>query len=62
MSGDEHISSLKIDGEETQEAVRECGSEVPIDVTPKPWYHFTRWEEREEKPEEEERDDTPWGL
>ena len=35
---DEHTASVTWDG------VRECGSEVPIDATPDPWYHFVRWD------------------
>jgi hypothetical protein len=36
LSGDSHVLKLKIDGEEREEAVRECGNDVPIDATPKP--------------------------
>lgn len=50
LSGDEHVESLTWDG------VRECGSERPIDATPKPWYHFVRWD-REERSRREGEDD-----
>ena len=55
LTGDEHVDILKINGVETEHAVLECGSEVPVDAVPKPWYHFVRWdrEEREEREEEE---------
>jgi hypothetical protein len=36
LSGDEHVASLKINGQETEELFLECGSEVPIDATPEP--------------------------
>lgn len=53
LSGDEHVENLEWDG------VRECGSERPIDATPKPWYHFVRWEERERTEEGWEDDNEP---
>ena len=51
LTGDEHVERFIIGWVETDEAVRECGSEVPVEAIPKPWYHFVRWdrEEREEK-------------
>ena len=54
LSGDEHVDYLEIDGVVDDEAVRECGSEVPVNAIPKPWYHFVRWRERERTEEEEE--------
>jgi hypothetical protein len=51
---------LIIGGEEIQQAVRECGSDVPVDAIPKTWYHFIRWEERVEKEEKEEWEPPPW--
>jgi hypothetical protein len=45
---------LKINGEEREESILECGTDVPIDAIPNPWYHFRRWEEREEKDDKEE--------
>jgi hypothetical protein len=59
LSGDEHIERLMMWWEETSEAVRECGSEVPVDAIPKPWYHFVRWEEVERTEEEWEDDNEP---
>ena len=46
LSGDEHVEYLKINGDlyDESEAVRECGSEVPVEAIPKPWYHFVRWD------------------
>ena len=52
LTGDSHVASLTWDG------VRECGSDRPIGATPKPWYHFVRWEEREK--EEKEDEDINW--
>ena len=49
---DEHTESV------SWSWVRECGSEVPIEATPKPWYHFVRWEEEERTDEEGENDET----
>jgi hypothetical protein len=45
---------LMVGEEETQQAVRECGSEVPVNAIPKPWYHFVRWDREERRPEEGE--------
>ena len=58
LSGDDHVQYLKINGElyDESEAVRECGSEVPVNAVPKPWYHFVRWEERR-KTEDEDGED-----
>jgi hypothetical protein len=38
LSGDEHIERLEIDGTlyDIDDAVRECGSEVPVNAIPKP--------------------------
>jgi hypothetical protein len=47
---DEHTESVTWDG------VRECGSEVPINATPKPWYHFVRWDREETRRSEENED------
>ena len=55
LSGDEHVQMLKINGEQREQATLECGSEVPINAVPQPWYHFVRWEEEKE----EEREDEP---
>ena len=44
LSGDAGIQSLEINENESTEAVRECGSEVPVNAKPKPWYHFVRWD------------------
>jgi len=60
LSWDEHVDILRINGIETEHAVLECGSEVPVDAVPKPWYHFVRWEEREVREENEGEDDTSW--
>ena len=35
---DEHTASVSGSG------TWECGSEVPVDATPDPWYHFVRWD------------------
>jgi hypothetical protein len=35
LSGDAHVAQLIIGGEEIQQAVRECGSDVPVDAIPK---------------------------
>ena len=58
LTGDEHVDILKINGVETEHAVLECGSEVPVDAIPQPWYHFVRWdkEERERRLEEGEEE------
>ena len=58
LTGDEHVDILKINGVETEHAVLECGSEVPVGAVPKPWYHFVRRdkEERERRLEEGEED------
>jgi hypothetical protein len=56
LSGDEHIERFMIGEDETSEAVRECGSEVPVEAIPKPWYHFVRWDREERTEEEWERD------
>ena len=61
LSWDSGIQRLEIDGQEATEAVRECGSEVPVNAVPKPWYHFVRWD-REERTEGEENEGTPWKL
>lgn len=55
LSWDEHIQMLKINGNETNQATLECGSEVPIDTTPKPWYHFTRWDKEEKRDENNDK-------
>ena len=47
---------LKINGNETEQAVLECGSDVPVEAVPKPGYHFVRWEEREENRRKEDDD------
>ena len=39
------------------DGVRECGSEVPVDATPKPWYHFVRWDREESRRSEESEND-----
>ena len=57
LTGDEHVERFIMGWVETDEAVRECGSEVPVQAIPKPWYHFVKWEEREEKEEKKEDDD-----
>jgi hypothetical protein len=36
LSGDEHVDYLEINGVRDDEAVRECGSEVPVNAIPKP--------------------------
>ncbi|MBR4634565.1 hypothetical protein IKO50_06585 [bacterium] len=36
LTGDEHVDILKINGVETEHAVLECGSEVPVGAVPKP--------------------------
>ena len=36
LSGDAHVAQLMVGEEETQQAVRECGSEVPVNAIPKP--------------------------
>ena len=59
ISGDEHVDQLKINWEWRTEAVLECGSEVPVEAIPKPWYHFVRWDEEERTEEEGENDETP---
>ena len=63
LTGDEHVEMLKIgwvEREWGEEAVRECGSEVPVEAVPKPWYHFVRWDREErEKTEEEEWNNEP---
>ena len=56
LSGDAHVAQLMVGEEETQQAVRECGSEVPVNAIPKPWYHFVRWDREERTEEEWERD------
>jgi len=60
LSGDAHIESLEIDGNESTEAIRECGGEVPIKAKPKPWYHFVRWDRERERVEEDDDDETIW--
>jgi len=45
LSGDAHVDALKINGVEREEAYLECGSDVPVEAVPKPWYHFVRWRE-----------------
>ena len=59
LSGDKHVQYLKINGElyDESEAVRECGSEVPVNAVPKPWYHFVRWDREERREGEENGDD-----
>jgi hypothetical protein len=47
LSGDAWVERLEIDGQETTEVARECGSEVPVNVVPKLWYHFVRWDREE---------------
>ena len=54
LSGDKWVDYLEINGERTTEAVRECGSEVPVNAVPKPWYHFVRWDREENRRSEEE--------
>ena len=49
LSWDAGIQRLEINGEERTEAVRECGSEVPVSAVPKPWYHLVRWDREERK-------------
>ena len=49
LSWDAGIQSFEINGEERTEAVRECGSEVPVSAVPKPWYHLVRWDKLERK-------------
>jgi hypothetical protein len=63
LSGDEHVEYLKINGElyDESEAVRECGSEVPVEAVPKPWYHFVRWDRMEREEREREGEDDPLG-
>ena len=60
LSGDANVESLKIDGQERSEAVRECWSEVPVNAVPKPWYHFVRWDREENRRSEEEEEE--WEL
>jgi hypothetical protein len=48
LSGDVGVQMLKINWSQREEAVLECGSDVPVEAVPKPGYHFVRWEEREE--------------
>ena len=60
LSGDAHIESLEIDGNESTEAIRECGGEVPIKAKPKPWYHFVRWDRDREETEGDENNGIPW--
>ncbi len=57
LSGDKWVDYLEINGERKTEAVRECGSEVPVNAVPKPWYHFVRWDREERSGEEWEDDD-----
>ncbi len=59
LSWDAHVESLKIDEEERTEAVLECGSEVPVEAIPKPWYHFVRWDKEEREETGWEDDETP---
>ena len=59
LSGDAHIESLEIDGNESTEAVRECGGEVPINAKPKPGYHFVRWDKEEKKENENSNEGLP---
>jgi len=54
LSGDKWVDYLEINGERKTEAVRECGSEVPVNAVPKPWYHFVRWDREENRRSEEE--------
>ena len=54
LSGDKWVDYLEINGERTTEAVRECGSDVPVEAVPKPWYHFVRWDREENRRSEEE--------
>ena len=58
LSGDEHIQMLKINWSETNQATLECGSNVPVEAVPKPWYHIVRWD-REAKEEKENSDEGP---
>jgi hypothetical protein len=53
---------LEIDGTlyDIDDAVRECGSEVPVNAIPKPWYHFVRWDREERRPEEWEGGQPEW--
>ena len=47
---DEHTASVSGSGR------WECGSEVPVDATPDPWYHFVRWDKEERGRREVEED------
>ena len=38
----------------------ECGSEVPVDAIPDPWYHFVRWD-REERQRGRRKVEEEWG-
>ena len=60
LSGDVWVQMLKINWSQRDEAVLECGSDVPVEAIPKPWYHFVRWEEREEKEERDENEGISW--
>ena len=60
LSGDEHVEHLMIWEEETDHAVRECGSEVPVEAIPKPWYHFIRWEEKERTEDKDWDNESTW--
>ena len=61
LSGDEHVDYLEINGDRDDEAVRECGSEVPVNAIPKPWYHFVRWDREEREGREDDEVDTHSG-
>ncbi len=60
LSGDAGVQMLKINGIQGEEAVLKCGSDVPVEAVPRPWYHFVRWEEREEKEEKRGEGDDTW--
>jgi hypothetical protein len=36
LSGDAHVDYFEIKGDRTNQAVLECGSEVPVNAMPKP--------------------------
>ena len=61
LSGDEHVDYLEINGDRDDEAVRECGGEVPVNAIPKPWYHFVRWDREEREGREDDEVDTHSG-
>jgi hypothetical protein len=62
LSGDKWVDYLEISGERTTEAVRECGSEVPVNAVPKPWYHFVRWDREETTRRGSENNETWWNA